>query len=152
MKFFSRELSEKLQAAGCFSESGFVWCLIDWIDGKEWRPIQSLYLPNQYRVEPKPNNPYDYEYNIFKYKEVNERVDTRSLIQAFGWWDLCGPNERAMENAKIVWPHIGCVFCKSSDKNLHCNKPDSVFHRYTIIDLPEDEVEAYVLKSMEEKV
>lgn len=54
----------------------------------------------------------------------------RRVIASF---DFCGPSETARKNAEIRWP-------------LETSR--SHFHRHIMIDLPEEEQEAYMLKGI----
>lgn len=75
--FFSRELSQALQDAGCVSQSNFYYVTTVGY-------VECNYLPRLKWPED------------FSSKEV----------QAFHPWDLCGPSEIARENRKIIWPEV----------------------------------------------
>lgn len=129
MTFFSRETSKPLQERGCVF-SGDYW----WIDG------------NLVLCEPG------------KGVLCN---DVRSAQHAGHPYDLLGGNEQAMENCKKLWPGNKEEYCSAcwrphdhqSDCDMGCGNDwtPSQYHRHALLDLPDSEKEAYVIKTLEKK-
>lgn len=130
MTFYSKSLSQKLQNMGCVSESGFYWV------GSE---VQYLgYIASRGDFTPNPKlTPY-----------------------SLSPYDFCGPSETARKNAEIRWPgkfmlykcvdgkmyREGCPVCghiTASGGYL-----EALYHRHKMIDLPEEEQEAYMTRGL----
>lgn len=132
MKFFSKSLSQALQEEGCVSESDFYYILIH----------------GGYN----PNDGIDYidDYWMFAYKPHG--LGNVEFVRAFHPWDLCGGSENAR---KIVLDDGLCWHCDEAEEHsvhgdeggcYYISKPD--YFRHKLIDLPEDEQEEYVWKTM----
>ncbi len=135
MKFYSRELSQKLQDMGCKSESGFLF------SPKEWG------YP-------------DYDSYSIDLADIKRRISL-GCVQAFTPYDFCGPSETARKNAEMVFGSGKLIEHQTWEgpvKNYDWGIFDGVptisggpkwkMLRHRMIDLPEEEQEAFMLQGL----
>lgn len=77
----------------------------------------------------------------------------KDCTPTFWPYDFCGPSKQCHKNAEIRWPHNGkCFSCGDNDEYIHnCDHayislPDG--RRHAMIDLPEEEQEAYMIRGL----
>ncbi len=111
MKFFSRELSERLASLGCKSESGYFWVL----------------------------HSYSNTWVLHHGADIGAEHLTELKIFAFYQKDFTGCHPQARENAKIAWGKFNVVFgaCHICINNKL--EPAYLYHRKKMIDAPDAE-------------
>lgn len=122
MKFFSKDLSAKLEALGCKSETNFAWIFDDY---KEWEAV--------------PTSPYD-------------MTSTLTYIEgpfaAFSIADFLSDEPYAIENCKKVsgdFIDYECPICGLTDKEIYTWE----YFRYELVGSQDQE--AFIAKALEGK-